>query len=47
MIELYPPVEPYGQELLDVGDGHLVYWETCGNPGGKPAAEPRRDTLGA
>jgi proline iminopeptidase len=23
--------------MLDVGDGNLVYWETCGNPYGKPA----------
>ena len=23
--------------MLDVGDGNLVYWETCGNPDGKPA----------
>ena len=23
--------------LLDVGDGHLVYWEIAGNPNGKPA----------
>ncbi len=23
--------------MLDVGDGNLVYWETCGNPAGKPA----------
>jgi proline iminopeptidase len=23
--------------MLDVGDGHLVYWEACGNPNGKPA----------
>ncbi|GKQ38175.1 putative proline iminopeptidase [Streptomyces sp. A012304] len=23
--------------MLDVGDGNRVYWETCGNPGGKPA----------
>jgi proline iminopeptidase len=23
--------------MLDVGDGNLVYWETCGNPHGKPA----------
>jgi len=23
--------------LLDVGDGQQVYWETCGNPEGKPA----------
>jgi proline iminopeptidase len=35
--ELYPEVEPYDLGLLDVGDGNLVYWETCGNPSGKPA----------
>src|ERR1700743_1241324 len=23
--------------MLDVGDGHQVYWETCGNPNGKAA----------
>jgi proline iminopeptidase len=33
----YPPIEPYDFGLLDVGDGNLVYWETCGNPNGKPA----------
>jgi proline iminopeptidase len=33
---LYPPIEPYDQGLLDVGDGHRVYWEVCGNPQGKP-----------
>jgi proline iminopeptidase len=22
--------------MLDVGDGHQMYWETCGNPEGKP-----------
>jgi proline iminopeptidase len=37
MTELYPPIEPYDQGLLDVGDGNLVYWESCGNPDGKPA----------
>jgi proline iminopeptidase len=37
MAELYPEIEPYGHGLLDVGDGHRVYWETCGNPDGKPA----------
>ena len=37
MRELYPPIEPYDQGLLDVGEGNLVYWETCGNPDGKPA----------
>ncbi|MEV1331439.1 prolyl aminopeptidase [Micromonospora costi] len=34
---MYPAVEPYAHGLLDVGDGQLVYWETCGNPDGKPA----------
>ncbi len=34
---LYPPIEPYEQGMLDVGDDHLVHWETCGNPAGKPA----------
>jgi len=37
MSELYPEVEPYDRGMLDVGDGHLVYWETCGSPSGKPA----------
>jgi proline iminopeptidase len=37
MAEWYPPAEPYDRGLLDVGDGNLVYWETCGNPDGKPA----------
>ncbi len=23
--------------MLDVGDGHSIYWELCGNPEGKPA----------
>jgi proline iminopeptidase len=35
--ELYTEVEPYDRGMLDVGDGNLVYWETCGNPSGKPA----------
>lgn len=34
---MYPPLEPYAHGLLDVGDGQRVYWETCGNPLGKPA----------
>lgn len=37
MTVLYPEIEPYEHGMLDVGDGHLVYWETCGNPDGKPA----------
>ncbi|MFO1049277.1 MAG: prolyl aminopeptidase [Geminicoccaceae bacterium] len=34
---LFPPIEPYARGHLDVGDGHRVYWEICGNPSGKPA----------
>ena len=34
---LYPEIEPYKSGHLDVGDGHSLYWELCGNPNGKPA----------
>jgi len=34
---LYPDIEPYDRGMLEVGDGHRVYWETCGNAAGKPA----------
>ncbi|MDQ3154702.1 MAG: prolyl aminopeptidase [Actinomycetota bacterium] len=37
MAEPYPPIELYDQGMLDVGDENLVYWETCGDPDGKPA----------
>ena len=33
---LYPPIEPYSSGMLDVGDGHRMYYELSGNPGGKP-----------
>ena len=33
---LYPAIEPYRTGMLDVGDGHSLYWELCGNPDGKP-----------
>ncbi|HVK21953.1 MAG TPA: prolyl aminopeptidase [Actinokineospora sp.] len=36
MDALYPAIEPYDSGLLDVGDGHRVYWEVSGNPTGKP-----------
>jgi proline iminopeptidase len=36
MRESYPPIEPYEHGMLEVGDGHQVYWECCGNPDGKP-----------
>ena len=32
----YPPIEPYASGRLAVGDGHEIYWERCGTPGGKP-----------
>ena len=32
---LYPPVTPYNSGMLDVGDGHQIYWEQCGNPKGQ------------
>ncbi len=34
---LYPEIEPYASGHLDVGDGHVIYWERCGTPGAKPA----------
>ena len=33
---LYPPVEPFDQRILDVGEGHRLYVEQCGNPEGLP-----------
>ncbi|QRM30484.1 prolyl aminopeptidase [Microvirga sp. VF16] len=36
MRTFYPEIEPYDHGMLDVGDGHRVYWELCGNPQGKP-----------
>jgi proline iminopeptidase len=36
MRTFYPEIEPYNHGMLDVGDGHQVYWELCGNPNGKP-----------
>ncbi len=37
LAQLYPAIEPFKSGMLDVGDGHQVYWELCGNPVGKPA----------
>ncbi|NKL36549.1 prolyl aminopeptidase [Rhizobium leguminosarum bv. viciae] len=34
---LYPEIEPYASGHLDVGDGHVIYWERSGTPGAKPA----------
>src|SRR3954466_10179532 len=37
MANLYPPIEPFDSGMLDVGDGHMVYYERSGTRGGKPA----------
>jgi proline iminopeptidase len=36
MREMYPEIDPYDSGHLDVGDGQRIYWETSGNPEGKP-----------
>lgn len=33
---LYPPIEPFDQRLLEVGDGHRIYIEQSGHPDGQP-----------
>ncbi|KCZ60894.1 prolyl aminopeptidase [Hyphomonas chukchiensis] len=33
----YPEIEPYASGHLDVGDGHVIYWERSGTHGAKPA----------
>ncbi|WP_299548014.1 prolyl aminopeptidase [uncultured Tateyamaria sp.] len=33
---LYPPMDPYDQRMLEVGQGHRIYVEQCGNPDGVP-----------
>lgn len=37
MTELYPPIEPFDEGMLDVGDGNHIHWEVSGRPDGKPA----------
>jgi hypothetical protein len=46
---MFPATEPYDSGLLDVGDGHDVYWECCGKPDWRPLVflRPARDVLGA
>ena len=34
---LFAPLDPYTADWLDVGDGHVVRYEECGNPNGIPA----------
>ncbi len=33
---LFPAIDPFDQRMMDTGDGHRVYVEQCGNPGGIP-----------
>lgn len=33
---LYHPIDPFDQRMMDVGDGHRIYVEQCGNPEGEP-----------
>ena len=33
---LFPPIDPFDQRMLEVGDGHNIYVEQCGNPRGAP-----------
>ena len=34
--ELFPPIDPYLHDWIDVSPLHSLYWEECGNPNGKP-----------
>lgn len=33
---LYPPLDPFDQRMMEVGDGHVIYVEQSGNPDGIP-----------
>ena len=33
---LHPPIDPFDQRIIDVGQGHKIYMEQCGNPNGIP-----------
>ena len=33
---LYPSLDPFDQRIMEVGDGHSLYVEQCGNPQGVP-----------
>jgi proline iminopeptidase len=37
MRHMYPEIEPFDTGLLDVGEGHQIYYEVSGNPDGKAA----------
>jgi proline iminopeptidase len=33
---MFPNVDPFKADMLDVGDGQRIYWECSGNPHGRP-----------
>ena len=33
---LHPPIDPFDQRMVEVGDGHVIYMEQSGNPEGRP-----------
>ncbi len=33
---LYRDIQPFDSGIVEVGDGHHIYWEMCGNQYGKP-----------
>jgi len=35
-MQRYPEIEPFDTGMMDVGDGHRVYWEASGSPAGTP-----------
>ena len=35
-VPVFPPLEPFQTGSLRVEDGNQIYWETSGNPAGKP-----------
>lgn len=41
------PIEPRATGLLRVGGGDQIYWETSGNPRGKPLLYLTADRAGA
>jgi proline iminopeptidase len=34
---MFPLIEPYESGRLSAGEGNEIYWESCGNPDGRPA----------
>jgi proline iminopeptidase len=32
----HPPIEPFDHGSIEVAGGNTIYWETSGNPAGKP-----------